>query len=327
MHVETCSFGSNDVAYVVTGMPGHSFMVIPHGAHLVGVHVPDRNGAAANVVLGFTDTESYRTHAERYFGSTIGRFANRIGDARFELDGVVYRLEANEGPNQLHGGAAGFHTKQWQVEPVIEPDTAGLRLTCVSPAGECGFPGTVAATTTYAWERTSLVITHEATTDAPTVLSMTNHAYWSLGGPLARHRLQVAAEAVLDVDADHIPTGALCPVAGTGLDLTSPRELGPAIAATGGIDRCFVLDPAGTPADVIATLACPTTGRRIDVVTDQPALVVYTANDAGPFPDHSAVCLEAHGFPDAPNHATFPSAVLRPGEQYRSRTEYRFSVE
>lgn len=315
------AFGGGHEAYVVDGPPGHSFTVIPYGAHLVEVVVPDRGGRSDGVVLGFDDVASYRDHRDRYFGSTIGRFANRIGAGCFELDGRIHRLEANEGPNTLHGGPDGFSAQTWSVAETDAGD--GVRLGYRSPAGEGGFPGTVQAHTTYAWRGTRLVVTHEATTDAPTVVSMTNHAYWNLGGSLAQHRLLVAAGAVLEVDDARIPSGGLDPLDGSSLDLRHEPELGEVIARTGGVDHCYVLDAADGR---VASLWSPETGRRMDVRTDQPALVVYTANDAGPFPPHSAVCLEAHGYPDAPNHRHFPSTRLGPGEVYRSRTEYRFTA-
>lgn len=319
MRVTQRRFGRDDEAYEVAGPPGHSFTVIPYGAHLVDVQVPDRDGRSASVVLGFGDVESYRAHSDRYFGSTIGRFANRIGGASFELDGRLYELEPNEHPHNLHGGFSGFSAQTWSVAET-GPE-AGVRFRYRSPAGEGGFPGAVEAFTTYSWSGTGLVVSHEATTDAPTVISMTNHAYWNLGGSLATQRLRVAASEVLDLDEGRIPTGASVPVGDSSLDLRAGPPLGSVIEATGGIDHCYVLD---TVDSWVASLDSPATGRRMEVRTDQPALVVYTANDAGPFPRHSAVCLEAHGYPDAPNHPLFPSSELRPGERYTSRTEYRF---
>ncbi len=274
-----------------------SAVVRDRGAELMSVLAPDSAGDRKDVVRS----------GEPYAGAVCGRFANRIADSRFELDGKSYELSSNEGPNHLHGGQRGFDVKQWSAQTFTTDTMSGVHLTLVSPDGDEGYPGEVSVRATY-WVDSSnaLGIEFEATTDAPTVVNLTNHAYWNLGGPEAEdvegHHLEVGATQYLEVDDALIPTGQL----GT---------------ATGDFfaeyDTCFILD-----SPVAAVLTDPKSGRRMEIVTDHPALQVYTANHAG----HMGVALEAQGYPDAPNHAEFPSCILRPGEIYRRQTIHRFST-
>lgn len=317
--------------------------VLTYGAHLVGLWVPDRDGRLDNVVVslrtpdGSVDVEAYRDPVRNpHLGGMAGRYANRIAGAAFELDGVVHRLVPNEGPNQLHGGPDGFDRCEWAASVRDDGTAATLRLT--SPDGDQGFPGRVEVAVTYELrDDATLCIDVEGRTDAPTVLNVTNHAYWNLAGtssPTApqdatvrEHLLSVAADRVVRVDDALLPTGSLDPVEGTAFDLRRPTRLGDAVeaaelATVGGLDHCFVLD-GSTPS---AGLVDPSSGRRLRLVTDQPGLQVYTSNHgAGPLPRHGAVCLESQHLPDAPNQPGFPSAVLRPGETYRHRTQWWFS--
>jgi aldose 1-epimerase len=317
--------------------------VLTYGAHLVGLWVPDRDGRLDNVVVslrtpdGTVDVDAYRDPVRNpHLGGMAGRFANRIAGAAFELDGVVHRLVPNEGPNQLHGGPDGFDRCDWTVS--VRDDGAAAQLQLTSPDGDQGFPGRVEVTVTYELSADgSLGIDVEGRTDAPTVLNVTNHAYWNLAGtssPTApqdatvrEHLLSVAADRVVRVDEALLPTGALDPVQGTVFDLRSATPLGTVIdagelAPVGGLDHCFVLDGSEPAAELVD----PGSGRRLRLVTDQPGLQVYTSNHgAGPLPRHAAVCLESQHLPDAPNQSGFPSAVLRPGATYRHRTQWWFS--
>jgi aldose 1-epimerase len=311
--------------------------VLSYGAHLVGLWAPDRDGRLDNVVVslrrpdGTVDIDAYCDPVRNpYLGAMAGRYANRIAGAGFELDGVVHRLVPNEGPNQLHGGPDGFSRLDWTES--VRDDGAAVTLRLTSPDGDQGFPGRVDVAVTYELcDDATLRIDVEGTTDAPTVLNVTNHSYWNLAGTSSTaaadhatvrdHVLSVAADRVVRVDADLVPTGALDLVEGTPFDLRRPTRLGAAIdaaelAPVGGLDHCLVLD--GT--EPAAELTDPASGRRLRIRTDQPGLQVYTANHgAGPLPQHGAVCLESQHLPDSPNRPEFPSPVLRPGETYRHR--------
>lgn len=325
--------------------------VLSYGAHLVGLRAPDRTGGADDVVValrqpdGSVDVDAYRDRRRNpYLGAMVGRYANRLAGARLHLDGTIHQLAPNEGRNQLHGGPDGFDRRAWTVSTWADDDGAAAQLELVSPDGDQGFPGTVSVTVTYRLDLNgTLHIDTEATTDATTVVNVTNHAYWNLhgtSGPTAAaratvrdHVLQVAADRVVAVDGQLLPTGALEPVAGTAFDLRAPTRLGavvdhPTLVATGGLDHCLVSDPIDGPgARPRAVLLDPASGRRLQLWTDQPGVQVYTANHgAGPLPRHGAVCLETQQLPDAPNQPAFPSPVLRPGERYRHHQRVRLDT-
>lgn len=290
-------------------------VVITAGARLTELWAPDRTGQQDNVIV---DTDP--TFGD-YDGSTVGRFANRIAEGRFNLDGTEYRLATNNGPNHLHGGDFGFSHYVWQHETIETADHVGLRLTLHSPNGDQGYPGAVDIEATYLLTRNAeLILEYRATADAPTVLNLTNHAYWNLkgGGLVDDHELSLGADHVLLVDDTQIPIGQPSAVAGTRFDFRSARPID--AAQNDGYDHCFVLD-GERPA---AVLTEPTSGRRMTVETTQPGVQVYTANHFDP--PHSAVALETQGFPDAPNRPDFPSTVLRPGERYDHRTTFLFDV-
>lgn len=315
--------------------------VLTHGAHLVGLCAPDREGVADDVVVslrqkdGAVDLAAYRDPVRNpHLGGMAGRYANRIAGARFTLDGTEHRLVPNEGPNQLHGGPGGFDQMPWRVVEVAEGDRAGVLLGLTSPGGDQGYPGTVEVTVRYELRPGGVVMIETvATTDAPTVLSVTNHTYWNLAGAAvgtsgaaaaaASHRLRVAADRVVVVDESLLPTGELRPVDHTAFDLRHGVALGelhdhPGFGAVGGMDHCLVFAADAAALDHQIELVHPDSGRRLRIRTDQPGVQVYTANfGAGPWPRHGAVCLETQQLPDAPNQPTFPSPVLRPGQTYR----------
>ncbi|MFF9812394.1 aldose epimerase family protein [Streptomyces sp. NPDC014006] len=295
--------------------------VLSYGGVVQSVEVPDRQGRAGNVVLGFDDLEGYLAHPEPHLGALIGRYANRIAGARFTLDGRTYPLVANEGRNTLHGGERGFDKRVWDVEPVEH----GLRLTRVSPRDEEGFPGRLEVTATYTLDASgALHLAYEAVTDAPTVVNLTNHSYLNLAGSghAGGHELRLAASRYTPVDAASIPTGELADVTGTRFDFRTPRKTG------SGYDHNFVLDKGVTRAPVeVAELYDPASGRVLTVATTEPGLQLYTADHLGePFLPGGGVALETQHFPDSPNRPEFPSTVLRPGEVYRSQTVYGFSA-
>lgn len=306
------------------------------GAAIRSVDAPDADGVPGPVHLTLATLADYEDPAANpHLGGSIGRYANRIAGARFPLDGRTVELVANNGPNQLHGGPMGFDRMVWDL---LDADAAGgggtalFRL--VSPDGDQGFPGTVTATATYELSGDLLRITYTAVSDAPTVVSMTNHGYWNLdgaatAGTVEGHHLALAASRVLPVGGDGIPTGDLEDVTGTPYDLRARTALGPAMAATpsGGFDHCFAVDgPAGElrPA---AVLDSPGSGRWMSVATDQPGVQLYTGNGLRPpFPVHGSVSLETQRFPDAPNRPGLGPVRLDPGGEYVAVTELRFGT-
>lgn len=317
--------------------------VLTYGATLHRLTVPDASGAAVPVVRSLAGIDDY-TAEHPYFGAVVGRYANRIAHGRFTLDGTDHRVPANDRGHALHGGPGGFHTKVWEAAGDRTDDTASVRLTLHSPDGDMGFPGALDTTVTYTLDTAgTFAIDYASVTDRPTVLNLTNHAYFDLAGQgdVLGHRLEVDADAYLPVDGGGIPLGPAADVKGTPFDLTEPRVLGERLGlddaqlrAAGGFDHCWVLRdaPDGSPRRA-ARLTAPDGGRVLEVWTTRPGIQVYTANQLdGRFTDatgrlherHGAVCLETQHLPDAPNRPDFPGTVLRPGEQATSRTELRF---
>ncbi|MGW0855487.1 aldose epimerase family protein [Streptomyces sp. NPDC002690] len=302
---------------------GTRVRLLTYGAIQQSVEVADRDGVAGEIVLGLPDLAGYLTHASPFFGAVCGRYANRIGGASFELDGRTHRLTANEGPNQLHGGARGFDKRVWAAREV----DGGVELALVAEDGEEGFPGRLAVSVTYTLEPGgALRIGYRATTDAPTVVNLTNHTYWNLAGAdtgsALGHELRIAAGRITPVDAASLPTGELAPVDGTRFDFRLPKPVGP------GYDHNYVLDAPGELTEVSAELYDAGSGRALTVRTTEPGIQLYTADHlgGGPFVPSAGIALETQHFPDSPNRPHFPSTVLRPGEEYVSTTEYGFSV-
>jgi aldose 1-epimerase len=327
----------------LTSPSGVSAEILTYGAILHTLNVPDRTGRTASVVLGLPDTEAYAA-GRAYLGAVVGRYANRIAAGRFTLDGQTYTLPVNDRGQTLHGGPDGFHRQVWQARAL--PD-GGLRLSLRSPDADMGFPGELEVSVTYTLDdEGTLALDFAAGTDRPTVVNLTNHAYFTLAGPdggdVLGHTLRVDADRYLPVTAEAIPYGPPLEVAGTPFDLTAPRALGdvvddpdPQIKAAEGYDHCWVLRPAARTElpRTAAVLHDPASGRTMEVRTTEPGVQVYTANalesrpadaEGGPHGRHSAVCLETQHLPDSPNRPEYPSTVLRPGETWRSRTEFRF---
>jgi aldose 1-epimerase len=345
VHEEPCGEspdGQKISQFVMSNRNGMRVKVLNWGGIITTVEAPDRRDKSANVTLGFSDLNSYFQNAP-YFGGICGRYANRISGAKFTLDGQEYPLFANIPPNALHGGKESFIKKVWQARTVEKPEVVGVELTYVSPDGEEGYPGTLTTTVTYSLnDDNELGIEYEATTDKPTVLNLTNHAYWNLSGvgtPSALdHVLTLMSDEYVDIDENAIPTGKFTPVAGTCMDFTNPEKIGARIDQTvnggGGYDHCYVVRGGGKGKLVpVAKVFDPDSGRVMEVLSTEPGVQLYTGNflkgtpETGNAQKQGAFCLETQHFPDSPNRPEFPSTVLRPGETYRQTTIHRFSVE
>ena len=319
----------------LTNKSGASVMLTERGAGIVSIVVPDRNGVMGDVVLGYRDEESYLADGP-CAGKIPGRFANRIDGGHFTLDGKEYQLVKNNPGYQLHGGPDGFSNRLWKASRISDTEVV---LTLDSPDGDQGYPGNMHVEATYTWsDDNSLTLSIKATTDAPTIINLTNHTYWNLdgedSGSILDHVLKLNASRWLATSEALIPTGELSPVEGTPMDFRTAKPIGrdikadfPALKYGKGYDNCWVLD--GTPGlKIAAELSSAVSGRRLEIWTDQPAAQVYTGNwldgsplskSGRPYRDYDGVAIECQGFPDAPHHPDFPSCVLRPGETY-SRT-------
>lgn len=324
--------GSAVTEYVLTNAAGAVVAIIDYGAIITRIVMPDRDGALGDVALGFDEVLPYETISP-HFGSTIGRYGNRIAKGTFELDGKTYHLPINNGPNSLHGGKVGYDKRMWQV--VVEEDAVLFSLE--DPDGFQGYPGNVSATVRFRLsDDNALRIEYEATTDRATPINLTNHSYFNLkdagASDVLSHVLQIEADQYTPVDETLIPTGEIAPVEGTPIDFRQPKAIGQDVEAMGGYDHNLVLRDPGSFRH-IATVEEPTTGRRMEVWTDQPGVQCYSGNfldgsivgrGGASYGKRHAFCLETQHFPDSPNHPQFPSTILRPGETYRTATEYRF---
>ncbi len=315
--------------------------VMTYGAILTELDVPDRNGKPGDVVLGFDSLEGYLA-GHPYFGATVGRVANRIGGAKFSLDGKDYQLAVNNGPNTLHGGNKGFDKVVWKAEDVSGPAGPAVKFTYRSPDGEEGYPGNLDVAVTYTvTDQDELKIDYKATTDKATPVVLTNHSYFNLAGPasgtILDHEVTLAASKYTPGDAGMIPTGAIESVKGTPLDFTTPTPIGARIkeikADPVGYDHNFVIDPGARPA---ARVRDPRSGRVMEVSTTEPGVQFYTGNfldgkvkgkGGVAYQQHQAFCLETQHFPDSVHHANFPSTILRPGQTYTQTTIYKFGVD
>ncbi|MBV6643436.1 MAG: galactose mutarotase [Cyclobacteriaceae bacterium] len=329
--------------YTLTNPSGASVSVITFGGIVTSIKVPDRAGNLGEVVLGFDSLGQYEQRSS--FGAMVGRFANRIANARFELDGIEYKLEANNGPNNLHSGPKSFKTEVWEVvEEINEEDTSGLILKLITPHMYDGFPGELTSYVTYQWTSdNALIIDYKATTDRKTILNFTNHSYFNLGDngeSILDHELKLFASQFLPINEFSIPTGERRAVKNTPFDFTNQKPVGRDIEAaydqldlTKGYDHCWVIDNWDRELKKIAELYEPTKGRVMNTYTTEPGVQVYTANGLKgmgkggvPFVNHGAICLETQHFPDSPNQPDFPTTILEAGKTYLSKTIYQFSV-
>jgi aldose 1-epimerase len=331
--------GKKVTVFTITG-PLSKARFITWGASLIEMTVPDRDGKFADVTLGFDEPARY-LQPHPFFGCVAGRYANRIALGKFTLDGKSYQLATNNGRNHLHGGPGGFDKRNWSGEIL---GTNSVRFTYVSADGEESYPGKLTATVTYTLtERDELRIDYTATTDAPTVVNLTNHTYWNLSGEpdVLGHELQLNADKYTVVDNESIPTGELRKVTGTEFDFTKSKPIGRDIAAlaqtpAGGFDHNWVINPGKAGEFVLAAVVHdPKSGRTMRVLTDQPGVQFYSGNylnkvkghDGKAYGKHAGLCLETQHFPDSPNRPDFPSTVLRPGETYRTTTVYAFTAK
>jgi aldose 1-epimerase len=322
---------------------GLTARITTYGGILVSMETPDRNGKMGDVVLGFDNLESYlKPHP--CFGAIIGRYANRIGGAKFTLDGKEYKLAANDGVNTLHGGIKGFDKVVWKIEKSeAKADRAELKLSYTSRDGEEGYPGNLKCIVTYAVTADNkLEMKYEATTDKPTVVNLTNHAYWNLAGQgsgdILGHELMINADSYTAVDKGLIPTGELKSVKGTPLDFTKAETVGSRIKQVdiGGYDHNYVLKGKVGKMKLAARVYEPTSGRVMEIETTEPGVQFYTSNwldgtlkgkQGKVYNKYGALCLETQHYPDSPNKANFPSTVLRPGEKYETITVHTFTTK
>ena len=338
--------GSPTALYTLTNTHGMEVCITNFGGRIVSIMVPDREGDMQDVVLGFDKVQDYfPENNQTDFGAAIGRYANRINQGKFTLDGVEYQLPQNNFGHCLHGGPTGW---QYKVYEVLEADGQQLKLGLTSPDGDNGFPGTVKSTVTYTiTEDNALDIAYEATTDAPTVINMTNHAYFNLSGNPATHSitddlLWINATHFTPVDSTFMTTGEIRPVAGTPFDFTQAKPIGQDIEADcqqvrngRGYDHNWCLDTDRDIAALAAELYCPESGINMKVFTDEPGIQVYVGNflDGSvigkkgiAYPRRSAICLETQHYPDSPNKPQWPSVVLRPGQTYTSHCIFTFNA-
>ncbi|HUE71413.1 MAG TPA: aldose epimerase family protein [Pirellulaceae bacterium] len=348
MGIEKSSFGKTKAGaevqlYTCRNANGLVLKVMTYGATVVSMETPDKLGNVRNIQLGFSKLDGYLAR-HPYFGSTVGRYGNRIAGGKFTLDGQEYKLATNNGPNHLHGGIKGFDAVVWKGEEVKTADSVGVKFSYTSKDGEEGYPGTLHVTATYTLTNANeMRIDYAATTDKPTVLNLTNHCYWNLGGAgsgqILEHVLTIHADKYLPIDATSIPTGELADVKGTPMDFTSPHKIGARIGElkqpphqTKGYDHCYVLRGQEGKLSPCAFAHDPASGRTMEISTTEPGVQLYCGNfldggeGTGGYKQHDAFCLETQHFPDSPNQPEFPSTVLRPGETFRSTTVHKFGV-
>jgi aldose 1-epimerase len=328
--------------YTLVNPNGITARVITYGATLIGVDAPDRDGKMANITLHKNDLAGYEA-GHPFFGAIAGRFANRIAGGKFSLDGKEYSLATNNGPNHLHGGKVGFDKKVWAAEEFEKDGEVGVKLSYTSADGEEGYPGNLETTVVYSLnDKNQLTMDYTATTDAPTPVNLTNHAYWNLAGAgsgkVVDQILMLGANEYLPVDDTLIPLGEPATVKETVMDFTKEMPIGSRIDKVpgGGYDHCYVLDK--TEADknglsLVARVSDPNSGRTMDVFTTQPGVQLYTANfldgsdKSGGYTNYEGFCLETQHYPDSPNQPKFPTTVLKPGETYHETTVHQFGVE
>ncbi len=333
-----------DAQFDLKNAKGMEVRVAAFGARITSIKVPDRNGNFADVVLGFDTVEPYRSSPKKpYLGVTLGRYAGRIANGRFTLDGIEHVLAKNSGPNHNHGGIIGFDKVVWDAKQTGN----SVAFSRTSPSGEEGYPGNLDVCVTYTLTaKNELIIDYWATTDRATPVNLSNHSYFNLAGEgsatVLLHDLKIHADAMLPIDKNSVPSGEIVPVANTPFDFRQPKPVGldidqpnEQLANGSGYDHTFVLNPQKADSVPAAILYEKTSGRMMRVFTDQPGLQLYTANfldgsltgkSGRPYARQSALCLETQHFPDSPNQSQFPNTILQPGETYQSRTTYQFTV-
>ena len=340
--------GQEVFLYTLKNAAGMEVKITNYGGALESVKVKDRNGKYDDVVLGFANLGGYTQKANTaYFGALIGRYGNRIARGTFSLDGKTFHIPTNDGPNTLHGGNIGFNKHVWDAKDVSTSDAPALELHYLSKDGEEGFPGNLDVTVRYSLDnQNGLHIDYSAKTDKDTVLNLTNHSYFNLGGAgsatVLTHKVMLDADRYTPVNSTLIPTGELASVGGTPFDFRKATDVGARIGSRNeqlklgrGYDHNFVLNHPGDLSKVAARVVEPKSGRVLEVFTTQPGIQFYSGNFltgsmtgiGGVYRHRSALCLETQHFPDSPNQPNFPTVVLHPGEQFEQTTIYRFSTK
>ena len=333
-------YNSPVTEYTLTNAQGMQVSILNYGGTVSKLMVPDRNGNIDDVVLGFESFSGYLQKYDPYIGSLVGRYANRIANARFTLDGKTYTLAANDHGNSLHGGNVGFDKVMWTVE---KNGDSSLRLTYKSKDGEEGYPGNLNVQIIYTLgSDNSLKLDYTATTDKSTPVNLTNHSYFNLSAgkdtTILNHQLQLNADKYTPVNDKLIPTGEIADVKGTPMDFTTAKAIGNDIQKVkGGFDHNWILNRNSNDLEKAAAVYEPKTGRYMEVFTTEPAIQFYSGNflngalqltkKGQPYVQHAALCLEAQHYPDSPNQPSFPNTILKPGEIYRQTTVYKFSVK
>jgi aldose 1-epimerase len=330
--------------YTLTNKNGLVMKVTNYGGTVTSLSTPDKNGKLADIVLGCDSLPGY-LKATAYFGAIVGRYGNRIANGAFVLDGKTYNLAKNNGPNTLHGGLTGFDKMIWEATEINDTSGVGLKLHYLSKDGEEGYPGNLDVIVTYMLTNTDeFRIEYLATTDKATPLNLTHHSYFNLAGAgsgdILNHQVMIDAQKYAVVDSTFIPTGELRNVKDTPLDFTRPQLIGSRIKDLGGnpvgYDHNYVLNSGGKKLALAAKVMDPTSGRVLEVFTDQPGVQFYTGNfldgsiigkGGKVYNQYSGFCLETQKFPDSPNQPTFPNCILKPGETYKSTTIYKFGHE
>ncbi len=329
--------GESVELFTLTNSKGTIAKIMTYGATLTELWTHDKNGKLIDIVLGFDNFKDYEQLVQRtYFGSTVGRYANRIGEAKFSLDGKEYKLSPNNGQNMLHGGAQGFDTRIWQAEILPNKDSASVKFSYLSKDMEEGFPGNFNCSVIYTLtDNNELKLEYEAKTDKPTVVNLTNHAYFNLSGAgngtILDHLMQINADAYTEVNDQYIPTGKIINVTGNLFDLRQATRIEKNIEATKGYDVNYVLQSQDGKLAQAAIVYSPQTQIELEVLTTEPGLQFYPSvylngsiqGIGGVYPKYGAFCLEAQHYPDSPNHDNFPSTILRTGQIYTQTTVYK----
>ncbi len=345
MPIETNSYGQMHDGtrinrYVLKNESGLCASIINYGAIVESVHAPDRHGSIADIVLGFDNLDDWVERNTPYFGAVIGRCANRIGAGKFSIDDEEYQLAINNGPNCLHGGLVGFDKKVWKVEDATGGDEPSVRMSLGSPDGDENFPGNLLCTVVYTLRADNgLQIEYEAETDKPTIVNLTNHSYFNLGGHdsghIGDHIIQVESDLYTPNDENTLPTGEIVSLDGKAFDFRKPKKISECLREIGAVDHNYMMRSARNPDEPVATLIHPDSGRRLEVATTEPGMQLYSADYldgicgkcSAVYQPQTAICLEAQRCPDAVNHENFPNVILRPGDIYHQKTTYRITAD
>nr|WP_288837700.1 aldose epimerase family protein [uncultured Flavobacterium sp.] len=343
----TTAKGEKIDSYKLKNQKGMEVDIMTYGGIITSLKVPNKAGVSEEVVIGFNNFEQY-TKDNPYFGALIGRYGNRIAKGKFTLDGKEYQLATNNGKNALHGGPEGFHRRIWTVEEAKGGNAAVLKLKYISKDMEEGYPGNLTVFVTYTLNNdNSLDVLYEATTDKKTVVNLTQHSYFNLSGDFTKtilnNEITIDADKLVPVDADLIPTGKLDDVTNTPFDFRKPKAIGKDIEVANdqlkkglGYDHCWVLNNQDKGFRFAASAYDPTSGRLLEVYTDQPGIQLYTGNfldgtlptrDGKTYAHRTGLCLETQHYPDSPNQKDFPTTVLNPGENYKTKTSFKFSTK